>query len=317
MNTKVSIEKKTQIRERYEQALDNFVKKAKQDPYVIAVILAGSLAYYDVGEDSNLDILIVVKDEADSPRGRRFTEDNIEIDASVLKRNDFKRLVEGTAQGGMFHSFFSKGKILHSTDETIQDYIKDSNYFGKKDREVQLLNHYSWAFYNLYKTRKFLYVIGDVYGSYSFYMEMVRTLARIEVTLSQTIPLREVIQQALKLNPAFFEQVFTEASDMKKTEENITKMIQACEEYLDDQMEIVYKPVLDYLADAQEFRTHQEILDHFSRTSGQRVFINCREIVRRGWVLETVLEKRLTNRSKPLVEEPAYLYDSEAMGGEE
>lgn len=316
MNGKVSIEKKSLIRERYERALDSFVQKIEQDPYVIAVILGGSLAYYDVGDDSNLDILIVIKDDADSSRRRVFTEDSITIDAFVLKRNDFKRLLEGTLQGGMFHSFFSKGKILFTNDESLRDYIKESNYFGKKDREIQLFNLYSWGFYNLYKTRKFLYIIGDIYGSYSFYMEMVRALARIEVTLSDTIPLREVIQQALKLNPDFFERVFTEASDMKKNEENLTKMIQACEKYLDEHMEVAYQPVLKYLAEAQEFRTHQEILDHFAHSSGQHPFINFREMVRRGWVLETVIEKRLTNRSKSLMEEPAYLYDPDAIGVE-
>lgn len=308
-------ERKKQIRKRYEQALDSFVKKLEQDPYVIAVVLGGSLAYYDVGEDSNLDIMIVIKDDADSLGYRHFTEEGITIDAYISKRNDFKRFREGILQGGAYHSFFSKGKLLHTKDESLRDYIKDSNYFGRKDREIQLFNLFSGAFYNLYKTKKFLYIMGDIYGSYSFYMQMIRAIALIEVTLSEIIPLREVIQQALKLNPTFFDQVFIEASDMKKNEENLSKMIKLCEEYLDERMDIAYQPILDYLADEQKFRTHQEIVEHFSRTSGHRPYINMRELVRRGWVMESILEKRLTNRSQPLMEEPAYLYDPSAVGG--
>jgi len=139
---------------------------------------------------------------------------------------------------------------------------------------------------------------------------MVRALAQIEVTLKGIIPLREVIQQALKINPTFFEKVFIEASEMKKTEENMTEMIKACEEYLDDRMEIAYKPVLDYLADTGEFRTLQEIRDYLEDKSGQRVpFLNLREMVRRGWVLDSVEEKRITDRSQPLLHEPSFLYD--------
>jgi len=54
MYSKIRKEEKARIRTRYEQALGDYVEKIKQEPYVIAVILGGSLAYYDVGEDSNL-----------------------------------------------------------------------------------------------------------------------------------------------------------------------------------------------------------------------------------------------------------------------
>jgi len=141
-------------------------------------------------------------------------------------------------------------------------------------------------------------------------MQMVSCLAQIEVTLEGIIPLREVIQQALKLNPTVFNKVFIEASEMKKTEENMTEMIKACEEYLDERMEIAYKPVLDYLADVGEFRTLQEIREYLESKSGQRLpFLNLREIVRRGWVLDSVEEKRITDRSQPLLHEPSFLYD--------
>ncbi|MHA1953087.1 MAG: nucleotidyltransferase domain-containing protein [Candidatus Heimdallarchaeaceae archaeon] len=321
MHGKKSKEEKAQIRARYEQALEAYIEKIKQDPYVIAVILGGSLAYYDVGQDSNLDTMIIVKDTAESTHHRVhrvFTEDGITIDAFVMKRDRFRRHCEGIIQGGQYHSFLSKAKILYTTDESLREYIKDSNYFGSKDREIQLLNFYSGAFYNLYKARKFLYIIGDIYGSYSFYTQMIRYLAQIEVALEGIIPLREVIQQALKLNPPFFEKVFIEASEMKKTKETMTEMIKTCEEYLDERMDIAYKPVLDYLAEVGEFRTHQEILEYLESMSGQRVpFLNLRELVRRGWVLDTVEEKRITDRSQPLMNEPAYLYDPSAVGGEE
>ena len=311
-------ERKTQIRERYLRALDVFVEKTKQDPYVIAVILGGSLAYYDVGEDSNLDTLIIIRDDADSSNFRTFTEDGISIDALVLKRDDFKRRVEGILQGSFFHSFFSKGRLLYTRDESIREYIEESNYFGEQDRAIQLLNSYSGAFYFLYKTRKFLYIIGDIYGSYSFYMEMVRLLAIIEVIFSEQIPLREVIQQALKLNPTFFENVFVKASEMEKTVGNLDERIKECENYLDERMLEAYQPILEYLEEAGEPRTHQEIKDHITSVAGQTIpFLNTRELVRRGWVLETTIERRLTSRGKPILEEPAYLYDPAMMEGGE
>lgn len=311
-------ERKTQIRERYLRALDVFVEKLKQDPYVIAAFLGGSLAYYDVGEDSNLDILIVIRDDAESAGHRIFTEDGISIDGMILKRNDFKRRMESILQGSFFHSFFSKGRLLFTRDESLVQYVEESNYFGTQDQAINLIMVYSGAFYYLYKTRKFLYIIGDIYGSYSFYMQMVRQLAMIEVILSEQIPLREVIQQALKLNPTFFEKVFIKAAEMEKTVDSIDEMIRECEKYLDERMKKAYKPILDYLEDAGEPRTHQDIQDHLTSIAGRSIpFLNTRELVRRGWVLDATLTKRVTNRGQPVVEEPAFLYDPTMMEGGE
>jgi len=318
MNKKISLEeRKKKIREHYENTLNSFVEKVKQDPYVIAVILGGSLAYYDVGEDSNLDILIVIKDDAKPSSRRTYVENGIDIHADIMQRSRFKSVLEGTMQGSMYNSFFSKAKLIYSTDDSIKDYIKDSNYFGQKDRDALLVIEISWAMYNLYKARKFLYIIEDVLGSFYFYAEMMRALATIEVILNKQIPMREIIQQALKLNPSFFEVAFDEACNMEKTKENMDRMIKLCEEYIDERIEVTYKAVLDYLAEVQDFRTHSEIVDAIRVTNRQLEFLNMNELAKRGIVLEELIPQRITDKSQPTITEAAYMYSPEMnLGGD-
>jgi predicted nucleotidyltransferase len=48
---------------RYKEALHSFVARVQQDRHVIAAILYGSLAYNDVWEKSDIDILLIGKEE--------------------------------------------------------------------------------------------------------------------------------------------------------------------------------------------------------------------------------------------------------------
>ena len=45
------------------EALASFVEKIEKDRYVIAAMVCGSLAYDEVWEKSDLDLLIITRDE--------------------------------------------------------------------------------------------------------------------------------------------------------------------------------------------------------------------------------------------------------------
>src|SRR6266545_3246063 len=107
------------IKARFQQALDTFTGKVKQDSYIIAAILAGSLAYDQVWEKSDIDILLVGRSEKVPEREYSLIENGIHIHAWLLSRSRFKQQIERALQSSFFHSYFSKSTLLFSTDETI------------------------------------------------------------------------------------------------------------------------------------------------------------------------------------------------------
>jgi hypothetical protein len=50
---------------RFTAALDAFVERAKQEPYLLAIILGGSLSHDRVWEKSDIDLLVIGRDEKD------------------------------------------------------------------------------------------------------------------------------------------------------------------------------------------------------------------------------------------------------------
>jgi len=114
-------ESQESIRARYQAALETFVAKVKQDSYIIAAILGGSLSHDQVWEKSDIDILLVGRSEKVRERSYYLLEDGINIHAWLLSRSRFKEQIERALQSSFFHSYFSKSTLLFSTAETISE----------------------------------------------------------------------------------------------------------------------------------------------------------------------------------------------------
>jgi hypothetical protein len=117
-----------EVQDRYRAALGSLVAKLKQDYYVLAAVLYGSLARGDAWERSDIDLTIIQRDGLQ--RGSRclwLVEDGINISASVVPRNRFKRAMEGALQGSFDHSVRSQSEVLFSKDESIAAWFEETD----------------------------------------------------------------------------------------------------------------------------------------------------------------------------------------------
>ena len=87
------------LRRVYTQALDALLVKVKQDRYIVAAILYGSLAYDDIWEKSDIDIMLLTRDDKTTNRFYTLVEQGISIHVDIGPRSDFKALIERSLQG--------------------------------------------------------------------------------------------------------------------------------------------------------------------------------------------------------------------------
>src|SRR5207237_1700002 len=90
-------------------------------------------------------------------------------------------------------------------------------------------------------------------------------LAQTEVIGRRLLADREVIPQALTLNPAFFRTVYTNLLNEKKTRANIEAALHAVDGYIEARAPTLFVPVIDYLRDVGDARSGPEVEDHFER----------------------------------------------------
>ena len=306
------------IKQQYHEAVETLVEKIKGDPYILAVIVAGSFSYAQVWEKSDLDVDIIGKDGI-RPTLDFFAlvENGVNIHASLSPRNAFKQRIEGAQQGSFMHSYFSHSTLLFSRDASIREwYDKNANRhgIGERDKQLQLLNVVASTLPNLVYAEKQFYVNRDITTCFLTLLNVVQGLARIEVLLNDEIPAREVIQPALRYNPDFFTRVYTELINGEKNEAVIQETLDAVNAYLDERR-FIFQPILDYLREQNAPRSNTEINAHFKAGFDEGTLeLVCQWLAWKGILRQIAVPMKLTVKSQVSVEEPAYYYDAQPVG---
>jgi len=296
------------IQERYRLALDTLVERLREDRTVLAVILAGSLAYDEVWEKSDIDLILVMSEDLKSFKHTTLLADGICAHAIMTPRSKFKSCLQGGNKADFFHSFFSKTTLLFTTDPTIADLYQDATRLGDRDRAARLLAVVSEILPSLTKAEKWCFVKRDWHYAFLWILRCVNGLAGLEVLLHGQIMSREVLAQALPFNPEFFGEVYHGLIEGPKDEPAITGALAAINRYLDERPEI-FRPILDYLQDSNGPRSGTEISHHFEMHYGfESAESVCEWLADRGKIEKIGVPGRLTAKSRVTVEEAGYYF---------
>ncbi|MBM7564224.1 hypothetical protein [Paenibacillus sacheonensis] len=304
------------IQATYRAALESVTEQLRQDNRVLAAFVLGSLSYDVVWEKSDIDMMIVVDDDKRPSVSMALVEQGICISAWVVNRQQFKTNLERSMQTSFFHSFLSKGTLLFCSDASIRDLYERVRHVGERDLDVQLLINASIVVTLLEKAEKWLVVKKDPTYSFLWILKTVEELARVEVMLNRDIPTREVIQQALKYNPAFFGRMYTELIEGPKTLEAMEEAVRLADRYVEERHERLFKLVTDYLSQENDVRPFSELMLHLKqryRMDDALIVHGCEWLAQKGFIERASYPARLTARSRVELDELAY-FDSRRFG---
>jgi hypothetical protein len=302
------------VQTRFDQALNSLMEKVRQDPNILAAVLLGSLSYDTVWEKSDIDLYLVTDELKQKETDYCLVEDGICIHAHLATRGRFQKFIEGAVRGGFIHSMMSRGRLLFTRDETLRELFDRIDRVGARDREIQLLNYGSMLIPGLIKAEKWLRVKQDPEYAFLWIMKWVEVLAIIEVLLQGEVPAREVIHQALRLNPKFFRAVYCDLIHGEKSAEAIGHCLALMRRYLMHRVDVLFGPVLAYLEHADGVRCTSELNHYFKNPMG----LSCPDAAYEWLADQGVIEKvatpvRLTPRSRVDVQEAAYFYSGEPV----
>jgi len=146
---------------------------------------------------------------------------------------------------------------------------------------------------------------NPLYAQY-YLLKAAEQIARLEVCLSGEPPTREAILKACTLSPGLIEPYYQEAMSHHYSEEEIFNAIQGIDRYLEQQLDIIKKPVVKFMSD-QELKTVTLITKHFHSESHFIVGI-FDYLAEKGIIAKVSQTIRITPKSKLAVEEIGYLY---------
>lgn len=298
------------VQRQFTAALDALVEQVKQDRSILAAILCGSLSHDIVWAKSDIDLVLVTIDDRKAPEGGvSLYADGVNVHAQLMQRSQFRKAVEGSIRNSFAHSFLAKGRLLYTHDETIADLCARLGEIGERDTDVQLLRAAIHALGPIYKAHKWLLTRGDLEYTALWILYAATPLAQIEVIGRRLLADREVIPQALALNPAFFTRIYTDLLNARKTRASVEGALDAVDRYLADRTPELFAAVIEHLREVGEARSCTEIEDHFRRTMNvEGVTVACEYLADQGIIGKASTPVQLTKRSNIEVEELAFFF---------
>ena len=206
--------------QRFSAALEALIDQVQTDRSILAAILCGSLSHDVVWEKSDIDLMLVTIDDrkveaSDVP----LYADGVNVHVNLIPRAQFRKIVDGSLHNSFVHALLAKSRLLYTHDETIADVCRRLNDIGARDTQVQLLRAATHALPSIYKAHKWFITRGDLDYTALWILDAATPLAQIEVVSRRQIADREVIPQALQLNPTFFTRIYSDLLNTKKISE--------------------------------------------------------------------------------------------------
>ena len=309
---------KDNIHAQIHSALDNLTDTLEQDRYILAAILTNNLAEDNVWEKTAVHITLILRDGTKfKQKEYQLIEDGIPFRVQLYTRSDYRKLLDRTLQGSRLHSTLAESRILFSKDSLFS--VEGEASFsvgdpsclrvGERDKQSQLFNGAANVTAILAKAEKWLHLKHDVDYTFLYLKYAVRELARIEVLKHGETPRRKAIYQALTHNPSFFTAVFTDLIDKPKNEAMLRDALEQVDRYLEDDLQLLFKPLLDFLEESGEERTITDLYTHFGKRE-LALELACEWLAQKGVIEQFSAPIRLTMDSQVSVEEPSYYYDA-------
>ena len=299
-------------------ALNNLTDTLQQDRYILAAVLTNNLAEDNVWRKTVVHITLILRDGTKF-RQKEFQliEDGIPFRVELYTRSDYKKLLDRTLQGSRLHSILAESRVLFSKDSL---FAVDSDVsfpvgdpvclqVGDRDKQSQLFNAAAGVTAILAKAEKWLYLKHDIDYTFLYLKYAVRELARIEVLKHGKTPRRKVIYQARKHNSEFFNAVFIDLIDKPKDAAMLREALERVDQYLEDDLQLLFKPLLDFLEASGEERTITDLYTHFGKRE-LALSMACEWLVQKEVIEQFSAPVRLTMDSQVSVEEPSYYFDA-------
>jgi predicted nucleotidyltransferase len=301
------------IQKKFAAALDDLVAQVKRDRSILAAILCGSLSHDTVWAKSDIDLVLVTIDDKKLERtGLSLYADGVNVHAFLMPRAEFRKTVEGAVRNSFMHSLLAKGRLLYTHDETLAALCARLHEIGERDTRLQVLAAATHALPPIDKAHKWLVTRGDLDYAALWILYAATPLARVEVMSARLLADREVIPQAMKLNPAFFQTVYTGMLNAKKTRKDVQAALDAIDGYMAERAPTLFAPLLEHLREVGEARSCTEIEAHFKRNFNvEGMTTACEYLADQGLLGKASTQVQLTRMSNVVVQELAFVHIGE------
>jgi len=306
----------------FQQALDLFVERLRNDPNVLAAVLVGSLSEQTIWRKDAISLWLIEKDgvtkrmRADGEETRIFrslVEEGICLHVELIPRTRFKRMVEGSARTAFRYSFFARRTLIYSTDAALAKWFADADTLARKDQERELCIATTWLIHSVRHARRLLEDEKDLDLTFQELLCCAHCVAAGEVILAGEVHEELLIHRALELAPAVMKELYVDLLKGPRTSARLGQKVSGFEAYLEKHADVRLLPVSRYLKKEKRLVPLSELSDYFAHSQlfPWHLESACEWLEEKGRLGKFSAPFALTKLSRVEVEEPAYLWPEE------
>ena len=251
----------------YQDAYNEVGKKLKNNSQVIAVVVYGSIITGDIWEDSDIDFLVITKEQnvSDNIFSR---SSGIPIHINYTSKNIFVNSYQSMLKGGTFHKAFFTGKLVYCVDDEIKDIHDMARFYGDKDRSARNIEIMCHILNSLHYTKKYM-ATGKIETSYQWCMEALSNYARLTLNLKGHITDKDILSFAVSIDDEI-DKLFGILNDNQILKDKINKIKDTIENYINANIEDISGQLIKFLKSKNRMYSVEEIksVDEFKQING-------------------------------------------------
>ena len=242
-----------------QNAFQSMVNTLKNNRNILAVFTFGSIVSGDVWDESDIDLFVVYDGEFDILRDVYSDINGVPVHTKVLSRKIFLDLYNCEGNRGFIRNFLIASKLVYSYDKDITSAYNNVRYSVDTNIDRWNLVYLGSLLKDFGICKKYLQN-GGLNTSYQILIRVLDSLSKLLLNLNGYSVTKNSLTMATNLDNRYKELVDKLFSE-EVSEGNISLAVDYIDTFLDKNIIIASKYLLDYLYCKNEFSSSYEIVN--------------------------------------------------------
>jgi uncharacterized protein len=251
----------------YQDACDNALNKFKNNDQVIAIVVYGSIISGDIWEKSDIDFLVITKEENKMDIIHSKILD-VPMHINYISKDIFVDSYNNMLKGGSFHKAFFMGKLVYCIDETIEEIHNATRFYSDRDKSIRNIEILCNLLNSIHFAKKYM-MTGKHETAFQWCVEVLKNYARILMNSNGHITDNDILSYAVNMN-SNVENIFVVLNDDKPLLGRLNYIIDATEKFVSNNVEAISKPLVLYLKQSKKPLSASDLQssDEFKQVDG-------------------------------------------------
>ena len=242
-----------ELQDAFQSIVNSLIKNKK----VLAIFTFGSIVSGDIWEGSDIDLFVVYKKDCPKIRDIYSESKKVPVHTKLLDKEHFLDSYNGEKEKGYIRELLIKSKLVFSRDEDISNVYEAARYSLNSHVGKWNLVYLGRVLKDIGVCKKYI-ANGKVETAYEILIRTLDSFSKLLMNLNGYLVTKDSFAMACTLNNEFKVIV----SNLFQEKVNINEIIitvNYINKFLDENIDIASKTLMEYLKNRNEFVSSYEI----------------------------------------------------------